>query len=112
MLTDEGNKKFGVVLMGVLFCLAVLGIFLAKEVRDGRRAGATKLAKQYVSERSELYREQDECDTEDFCCIERSSLRRRILSLEFESECYPKFGKAACDRALVNLPEFDTAGII
>lgn len=112
MLTDEGNKKFGVVLIVVLFCLAVLVVFLAKEARDGRRAGATKLAKQYVSERSELYREQDECDTEDFCCIERSSLRRRILSLEFESDCYAKFGEATCESALLNLPEFDTAGII
>jgi hypothetical protein len=95
----------------ILVCFGTM-FFISAWDEKRSRTEATKLAKQYVSERSELYREQDECDAEDFCCIERSSLRRRVLSLEFESECYPKFGKAACDRALVNLPEFDTAGVI
>jgi|GEM_PF-6901188 len=95
-----------------LVFIVIVGFFFFSKKMDKEQAEATKIAKQYVSERSELYREQDECDTEDFCCIERSSLRRRILSLEFESECYPKFGEATCESALLNLPEFDTAGII
>ncbi len=92
MLTSGGNKKFGVVLIVVLVCLAVLGIFLAMDIRNQRWAEAAELVRWHQETTLGLHQQRQNCSAvgADPCCWNNVAMQQVVIDLQFELECRRK----------------------